>query len=207
MKLFLALLKAYWPQLLLAGCAFASGYSIATNGNEKTLAKQELAFTKKFTDQSSAFESERTAWLNEKTQTARDQNAALTAALALQQQYQDKANLLSNQLAATKQQLAESKAKYQRDIVNATQNDGVGYTGLGPDGLCLYRQALGYPCDQRLPETNSGAAAYPADASSPRTGLLPEDLLAHSSDYGEWCQSLKAQLESLNHIYNNGTNK
>ncbi len=207
MKLFLALLKAYWPQLLLAGIAMAIGYGIASSSNEKARAQQELAFTNRLADQSSEFEAERNAWLNEKIQTAREQNAALTAALALQQQYQDKADLLSNQLAATKQQLAESKAKYQRDIVNATQNDGVGYTGLGPDGLCLYSKALGYPCDQRLPKTNSGAAAYPADATTANTGLSPADLLAHSGDYGEWCQSLKAQLESLNHIYNNGTIK
>lgn len=207
MKLFLALLKAYWPQLLLASIALAIGYGIASSGNGKALAQQELAFTNKLAAQSSEFEAERTAWLNEKIQTARDQNAALAAALALQQQYQDRANLLSNQLASTKQQLAESKAKYQRDIVNATQNDGVGYTGLGPDGLCLYRQALGYPCDQRLPETVSGTAAYSADATAPRSGLLPADLLAHSSDYGEWCQSLKAQLESLNHIFDNGKTK
>jgi hypothetical protein len=207
MKLLLSLLKAYWPQLVLAGIAFVIGYGIAAKGNELALAKQKTAFTTELSKLSTAFEKERTGWLNEKIQTAREQNAALAAALALQKQYQEKADQLSNQLATVKKQLAESKAKYQRDIIDATQNDGVGYTGIGPDGLCLYQQALGYPCDQRLPETVSGTATHPTDATTPRAGLLPEDLLAHSSDYGEWCQSLKAQLESLKHIYEHGTNK
>lgn len=197
MKLLLSLLKAYWPQLLLAGIAMVIGYGVASVGYISELAQQEVAFAKK----SAAFDAERQDWLNEKIQTVREQNAALASALALQKQYQEKADQLSNQLAATKKQLADANARYQKEIVNATKNDGVGYTGIGPNGLCLYQQALGYPCDQPLPPAASGVTTHPGNAANALTGLSPADLLAHAGDYGAWCQQLKAQLEGINQFY------
>lgn len=57
------------------------------------------------------------------------------------------ADKLTAELAETKNRAAQEREELQRQIDEALKKDGPTYSGLGPGGLCIYRRALGYPCD------------------------------------------------------------
>ncbi|MFV9078192.1 hypothetical protein ABQ397_18060 [Serratia fonticola] len=99
---------------------------------------------------------------------ANKRSDALESLLEQQQRDQERADKLAAELAVTQGELWSVKQQLKARIQDAISNDGATYTGLGPDGLQLYREALGYASDNAdVPETRSGSAPRPSPASGP----------------------------------------
>ncbi|EOA2949952.1 hypothetical protein ACULTK_004422 [Yersinia enterocolitica] len=188
------LLKTYWKPLLALLIAAVAGFTLAA-----------LIYGKQLSDDLLLFSEAKTTWQEEKTQAANDASAALTAALARQKAAQQLGDKLSAELQAKIDALHNDNQRLKRQINEATQQDGATYTGLGPNSLCVYQSALGYPdCDQRMQPAASGAVPTAHKTQPTGSGLPPEDILAHSADYGKWCQQLETQLIQLNKYYSGG---
>ena len=75
--------------------------------------------------------------------------AKLAEAAAEKQRWMDYSQRQSQQLAAAARRLDAQQGQIKQEIPHAIQRDSAGgdacRPGLGPDGLQLYRQALGYP--------------------------------------------------------------
>ncbi len=194
MSLLLKLLRTYWKLLLALLIAAAAGFALAA-----------LIYGKQLLDTRLAFSEAKTTWSEEKTRAANDASAALTAVLARQKTAQQLGDKLSAELQAKINTLYSDNQRLKRQINDATQQDGATYTGLGPHSLCLYQSALGYPdCDQRVQSTASSAVPTARETQPTHSGLPPEDILAHSADYGKWCQQLETQLIQINKYYSGG---
>ncbi|EKN3971074.1 hypothetical protein ACULTK_004462 [Yersinia enterocolitica] len=190
----LKLLKAYWQPLLAMLVAVAAGFALAALIYGKQLSNERLAFSEA-----------KTTWSEEKTRAANDASAALTAALERQKTAQQLGDKLSAELQAKINALYSDNQRLNRQINDATQQDGATYTGLGPHSLCVYQSALGYAdCDQRVQPTASGSVPTARETQPPHSGLPPEDILAHAADYGKWCQQLETQLIQINKYYSGG---
>ncbi|CEF30130.1 hypothetical protein HZS38_09200 [Xenorhabdus nematophila] len=70
--------------------------------------------------------------------------AALQRLVTEQQEQQQKNADLSNKLYAALTGLSQTAKRIENQIPAALARDGAGYNGIGPDGLQLYQQALGY---------------------------------------------------------------
>ncbi len=131
----------------------------------------------------------------------KDQWAAeLTQALRDKQTLEQQANQVGAALLETRAQLARTQQQRKQEIPHVVQADGPRWTGIGPAGLRLYTQSLGYPVTAGypgLPAAHPGDAAKADQAGSAGAGLSPTDLLTHSADYGQWCQKLEQQLDSF----------
>lgn len=68
----------------------------------------------------------------------------LAAAAAEKQKWFDFAQAQSASLAAAYRELDAKSAQLQEQIPHAVKKDGNGFTGIGPDSLRRYNQALGY---------------------------------------------------------------
>ncbi|WP_140918348.1 hypothetical protein [Limnobaculum xujianqingii] len=170
---------------------FAGGVAAGTWFTEKAyqadISELTLAHT---TDQAN--------WEKERTAVAQAQNRALTEAVEKQRRATAESQRVTGELETVKQQLQTTKQELQRSINNATQKDGHGYTGLGANGLRLYRAALGYATDnQCLPTHPSGTDTDASQTGCAEAGLSPDDLLAHAADYGEYCNKLEEQLNAI----------
>ena len=121
------------------------------------------------------------------------------AALMQQQQWRQRIDQLEDSLLRQQQARQAQQRQQAQRIDDVTRHDGSAFTGLGPDGLRLYRQLLGYPAElpgaQPLPAGDAGQAAGAGG------GLPAPDLLAHAADYGAWCQQLEQRLASLKQLY------
>ena len=190
----LTLLKACWKPLLALSVAAVVGFALAA-----------LIYGKQLSDERLLFSTAKTTWQEEKTRAANDASAALVAALARQKAAQQLGDKLSAELQAKIDALHNDNQRLKRQINEATQQDGATYTGLGPNSLCVYQSALGYPdCDQRMQPAASGAVPTAHETQPTGSGLPPEDILAHSADYGKWCQQLETQLIQINKYYSGG---
>ena len=188
------LLRTYWKPLLALLIAAAAGFALAALIYGKQLSNERLAFSEA-----------KTAWSEEKTRAANDASAALAAALARLKVAQQLGDKLSAELQAEIDKLYSDNQRLKRQINDATQQDGATYTGLGPNSLCVYQSALGYPdCDQRVQPTASGTVPTASETQPTHSGLPPEDILAHAADYGKWCQQLETQLIQINKYYSGG---
>ncbi|EFX7053213.1 hypothetical protein VYN02_001039 [Shigella sonnei] len=180
--------------LTISACAAIGKYV-----TDNALTKQKTALTEDFN-------SEKQGWLDtfqhakdRYIQQLRDANAQLIAA-------QQKEQTLSAQFLAYQEQAAKKAADLKRRLNDALSHDGAAFTGIGPDGLRLYRDALGYTttppgAGQRLPAATGVDVANPPHASTARAGLSPSGLITHAAEYGAWCQQLREQLYSLNQFY------
>lgn len=194
MPLPLTLLKAYWKPLLGLLIVAAAGFALAA-----------LIYGKQLSDEKLAFSEAKTTWSEEKTRAANDASDALTAALARLKAAQQLGDKLSAELQAKINALYSDNQRLKRQINDATQQDGATFTGLGPHSLCVYQSALGYSdCDQRVQPTASGAVPTARETQPTGSGLPPEDILAHATDYGKWCQQLETQLIQINKYYSGG---
>ncbi|EPP1150968.1 hypothetical protein ACULTK_004494 [Yersinia enterocolitica] len=188
------LLRTYWKPLLALLIAAAAGFVLAA-----------LIYGKQLSDERLNFSEAKTTWSEEKTRAANDASAALTAALERLKVAQQLGDKLSVELQAEIDKLYSDNQRLKRQINDATQQDGATYTGLGPHSLCVYQSALGYPdCDQRVQPTTSSAVPTTRKTQLTSSGLPPEDILAHSADYGKWCQQLETQLIQINKYYSGG---
>ena len=141
-------------------------------------------------------------YARERQSQAEAQATALDKALREQTALNEQAHRLGVELLNTRAELVAAHAALKRRIPDATRSDGSSFTGLGPAGLRLYTDNLGYvDAAKGLPATDAGNAAKTDATAAAETGLLPVDLLAHSADYGAWCQKMEQQLDSLNRLY------
>ena len=134
---------------------------------------------------------------------AEEKAAALADAWRKQADIERERDQLARELQQQKNELEKKKNELKKAISDAVKGD-VGFTGIGPRGLCLYNRALGYPCDNRLQKTTGGVAGRVGETSGSGGGLSPAGLLKQSADYGAWCQRLEKQLTELNAWYDRG---
>lgn len=194
--------KRYWALLLFLLFAMLGGAVIGSAITEHEFNAAQTKSAKALSDKSAELAELKTTYANEKRVLAEKQSQALAGALAKQQEYNQYANQLSGELIKAQQELSRTQQKLKRSIANATQHDGAAFTGLGPDSLRLYQTALGYTSsDLCVPDTQRGNAGNTSETSCTSSGLPPEDLLSHASDYGEWCQQLEVKLKKLNEFY------
>ena len=194
--------KRYWALLLFLLFATLGGAVIGSAITEHEFNAAQTKSAKALSDKSAELAELKITYANEKRVLAEKQSQALAGALAKQQEYNQKANQLSGELLKAQQELSQTQQKLKRSIANATQHDGSTYTGLGPDSLRLYQTALGYTSsDQCVSDTQRGNAGNTSETSCTGSGLPPEDLLSHASDYGQWCQQLEAKLKTLSEFY------
>ncbi len=201
-SLILAVVKRYWALLLFLLFAVLGGAVIGSSITEHEFNAEQAKSAKALSDKSAELAELKTTYANEKRALAEKQSQVLAGALAKQQEYNQKANQLSGELLKAQQELSQTQQKLKRSIANATQHDGSTYTGLGPDSLRLYQTALGYAAgDQCVSDTQRGNAVNASETRCTGSGLPPEDLLSHASDYGQWCQQLEAKLKTLSEFY------
>lgn len=183
--------KTLFVTLAIYLAVFAGGAAAGTWLTEK-------AYQADISDLTLAHATDLANWEKERTAVAQAQNRALTEAVEKQRRATAESQRVTGELETVKQQLQSTKRELQRSINNATQKDGHGYTGLGANGLRLYRAALGYAPDNQCLPANSGSADTSAgQAGCAEGGLSPDDLLAHAADYGEYCNKLEEQLTAL----------
>lgn len=194
----LSLIKANWAQCLLllgvAALAYNVGFARGVTEHQTTLntANDKIVSLSAQLSQSDT----------DRRQAAERQSQALAIAVASQAAEQKRADDLSRQLLAVSEKLATTTRQLKEGIPHALKNDGNTTCGLGPDSLRLYRSGLGYPASadsgDAMPDTARPVAAYSGTTTGPGLGLPPGDLLAHSADYGQWCQQLEQNLIGLN---------
>lgn len=172
------------PLALVAGLGFSAGRHLAVRDGQTRLAGLSAAHAR------------------EMQALADDRAAVLAAAMAEQQRLERLAREAGLALTETRARLADSQRALTRRINDATLHDGNRFTGLGPDGLRVYRAALGYPeLDADLPATGTGHAGDAGPPTGASAGLPVDDLLAHAIDYGQWCRQLDARLNAIRHLF------
>ncbi|SVR37893.1 Predicted HD superfamily hydrolase [Klebsiella pneumoniae] len=194
--LVLEFLKKHWLACILIAAAAVAGMNIGRIAEEhrkdenlQAAQKENARLNTKVTD------------LNElRRREAEEKAAALAEAWRKQADIERERDQLARELQQQKNELEKKKNELKKAISDAVKGD-VGFTGIGPRGLCLYNSALGYPCDNRLQATTDGTAGRIGKTSGSGGGLSPEGLLNHSSDYGAWCQKLESQLIKLGAWY------
>ncbi|WP_340614835.1 hypothetical protein [Xenorhabdus thailandensis] len=94
-------------------------------------------------------------------------NAAALHQLVTEQQAQLQKNAdLSNKVYAALAGLSQTAKRIENQIPAALARDGVGYNGLGPDGLQLYQRAFGYGHPTVDRDSLSGDPRAPAATAS-----------------------------------------
>ncbi|MGC8341833.1 hypothetical protein [Pantoea ananatis] len=202
----LKLLKAEWKTLLLIAVLTGSGIWLGMAVTGHRLSDQKADYEQALRKQEAAFSAERSQWQTEKTDAANRYAASLKAALEQQNLLQAKADALSGQLEKNKRDRQKQVDDLNRRLNDALKHDGSAYTGLGPSGLQLWREALGWSDagtggDKRLSEAASGNAAGAGNATVTAGGLSPAGVIKNSAAYGQWCLELRDRLEAINHFY------
>lgn len=200
----LKLFRTYWLHLLILSAVTAFGYKIGHDAGQHAQQTDLQTTIKTLRDGSDKKDAHILAYEQDKRQAAEQHAAALQKALADTTTQRARSDKLAAELLRTQYALSQAKEERKKDIPHAIKNDGHAFTGIGPDSLRLYSANLGY-ADSGVSGTGQatgGAALYPADAARARGGLSPTGLINHSSDYGEWCLTLRGKLEQLNKFYN-----
>lgn len=206
-KTALTILKDNWKSLLVVLVLVGGGVWCGIFITRTELATQALAFSQEKQALKDDFSAKERQWDQERLSAANQYAADLNAARAAEDAWHKKADTLTRQL--DEKQKAHDKTVHDlRERLNdALKNDGPGYTGIGPGGLQLFREALGYsPTDsvtagQHLPETSGGTAAYSGTSSGTRGGLSAGGIITFSTEYGKWCQLLEDRLQAINEYY------
>ena len=121
--------------------------------------------------------------------------------------FQDPMTSLTRELAEKQKAHDETVRDLKKRLKDALDKDGPGYTGIGPGGLQLFREAFGYPgaeslpAGQHLPATASGAPGHTGQATGTGGGLSPTGIVSFSAEYGAWCQLLEGRLQAINEYY------
>ncbi|HCT2633833.1 TPA: hypothetical protein OTR94_001578 [Enterobacter roggenkampii] len=203
----LKILKVSWKPLLvimvLTGCGIWFGTFITDN----KLDTQALAFSQEKQSLTDGFSAKERQWDQERLSAANQNAADLKAALDKQNAWQQKADELTRELAEKQKKHDETVRDLKKRLDDALDKDGPGYTGIGPGGLQLFREAFGYPgaeglsTGQYLPATASGTSGHSGQATGTGGGLSPRGIVAFSAEYGAWCQLLEGRLQTINEYY------
>ncbi|MEW7001889.1 hypothetical protein M5585_25655 [Serratia ureilytica] len=151
-------IKTYWLAYLFALGSAAIAYKVGAGTRANELQASQTTI--------SQLQAQR-------ANNAEQQAMALADAVAKYQQAELKSQLLARQLQQREQQLLQTSTKLKKAIKDAVKND-VGFTGIGPRGLCLYTSALGYSdCDERLSNAAPELLAIPPKPAEPVADSLP----------------------------------
>lgn len=205
----LKLIKAEWASLLVIAALLGGGIWFGTFITSGRLADQKSGYEETLRQQDKAFADERAQWQAQKTAAANQYAADLKEALRQRDAEQARADLLTAQLAKSTSDSERRINDIKRRLNDALKRDGSAYTGLGPDGLQLWREALGWSVGNTagitaghgVPETTGSAAPYTGDARATRGGLSASGIITGSAAYGQWCLSLRDRLQALNDFY------
>ena len=201
------ILRVSWKPLLvvvvLTGCGIWFGTFITGN----KLDAQALAFSQEKQRLTDGFSEKERQWDQERLSAANQYAADLKAALDKQNAWQQKADALTRELAEKQKKHDETVRDLKKRLDDALVKDGPGYTGIGPGGLQLFREAFGYPgaeslpAGQHLPATASGAPGHTGQTTGTGGGLSPTGIVSFSAEYGAWCQLLEGRLQAINEYY------
>lgn len=203
----LKILKDNWKSLLVVLVLVGGGVWCGIFITRTELATQALAFSQEKQTLTDGFNEKQRQWDQERLNAANQYAVDLKAALDAQDAWHRKADTLTSQLDAKEKAHSKTVTDLKERLKYALKNDGPGYTGIGPGGLQLFREALGYPgaesipSGQRLPETASSTAGDPRQTSRTGGGLSADGIVTFSSEYGKWCQLLEDRLQAINEYY------
>lgn len=134
-------LTRFLPGVLLFGAIAGSAGLIHHAGYQSGVDVQKLAGD-------NALVAEQKSRADERQQLAEAGRKALAEVREREQAQRARADSLAAQLAGRETELQQTKALLQQSIEGAVSDDNkttdCGFTGLGPRGLQLYEQALGY---------------------------------------------------------------
>lgn len=205
----LKLLKAEWASLLVIAALLGGGIWLGVSITSGRLAAQKAGYEQTLRQHDQAFADERTQWQEQKTAAANQYAADLKEALRQRDAEQARADLLTANLAKSTSDSERRISDIKRRLNDALKRDGSAYTGLGPDGLQLWREALGWSVSNTagpaaghsVPEAPGSAAHDTGDARATRGGLSASGIITGSAAYGQWCLSLRDRLQALNDYY------
>ncbi|AKE61142.1 hypothetical protein F384_22535 [Citrobacter amalonaticus Y19] len=203
----LTILKDNWKSLLVVLVLAGGGVWFGTFITHSELATQALAFSQEKQTLTDGFNEKQRQWDQERLSAANQYAADLSSARAAENAWHKKADTLTLQLDEKQKAHDKTVRDLNRRLSDALKNDGPGYTGIGPDGLQLFREALGYPATggitagQHLSETSGSAAAYPGTTGRTGGGLSAGGIITFSTEYGQWCQLLEDRLQAINEYY------
>lgn len=203
----LKILKDNWKTLLIIVALVGGGIWFGMFLSDKALAEQALTFSQEKQKLTDDFRAQKSAWDKERLAAASQYATDLRAALDRQKAWQDKADELTRQMAEKERQHTRAVNDLQRRLNDAINSDGDTYTGIGPAGLQLWREALGYPGAENLSaghglsEASSGATGNPGNATGTGGGLSPAGIIRNSGEYGKWCLVMRDKLQALNDFY------
>lgn len=208
----LKLLKAEWASLLVMAALLGGGVWFGTHLTAGKLSDQKASYETALRSQSDRFSDERAQWQVQKTAAANQYAADLKEALRQRDAEQVRADALTAQLAKLASDSERRVSDIKRRLNDALKRDGSSYTGLGPDGMQLWLDALGWSADGTLsaaaghgvPETTGSAAAGAGHARTAGAGLTPGGIITGSAAYGQWCLSLRDRLQAINDFYATG---
>lgn len=197
----LQFLRVAWLPLVFivaaAGVGYNTGHQVGYNAGVASQRDENQQLTLK----NEQLAAQVLAAEQEKRQAAQQAQADATAQRV-------RADELAVELLDVKTQLTTTTQRLKKGIDRAVKNDSGAFTGIGPNGVRLYRASLGYADDAvGMSDAPGRAAVHPADAARPGGGLSPAGLLNHAADYGAWCLTLRGQLEKLNAYYKGGKDK
>lgn len=205
----LKLLKAEWASLLVIAALLGGGVWLGTFITGGKLADQKSAYEAQLRQQDKAYSDAQALWQEQKTAAANQYAADLKDALRQRDAQQARADELTAQLAKNASDSERRIGDIKRRLNDALKRDGSGYTGLGPDGLQLWREALGWSgsdtvnatAGDGLQQTTGLTAGNSGNARSPRGGLSASGIITGSAAYGQWCLSLRDRLQAINDFY------
>ncbi|MGK3122894.1 hypothetical protein ACCY16_02065 [Candidatus Pantoea formicae] len=212
----LKLLKAEWASLLVIVALVGAGIWFGTHMTAGQLSDQKASYEQQLRDQASDFDKQRLQWQDERTGWEKERTAAsdkhaadLKAALKQRDDAQAKADALSVQLAQNESDSARRVNDLKRRLKDALKSDGTAYTGLGPAGLQLWREALGWSASgdvgntagNGLSEASGSIASGAGNAASTGGGLSASGIISNSAEYGKWCLNLRDRLQTLKNYY------
>lgn len=145
------ILRVSWKPLLVVVVLTGSGIWFGTFITANKLDAQALAFSQEKQRLTDGFSEKERQWDQERLSAANQYATDLKAALDKQNAWQQKADALTRELAEKQKVHDETVRDLKKRLKDALDKDGPGYTGIGPGGLQLFREAFGYPGDESLP--------------------------------------------------------
>lgn len=203
----LKILKASWKPLLVAAVLTGGGIWFGNFMTGNKLDDQALAFSQEKQNLTDGFHEKERQWDQERLSAANQYAADLKTALDEQDAWHQKADVLTRELAEKQKAHDETVRDLKKRLKDALDKDGPGYTGIGPGGLQLFREAFGYPgtenlaAGQHLPAATNSASGHSVQTASAGRGLSPTGIVTFSAEYGAWCQLLESRLKSINDYY------
>ncbi|SQI34958.1 Uncharacterised protein [Leminorella richardii] len=159
-------LRAYGWALFLGISAVVFGYGLGATVTEGRLGRKVTQAEKNLVTASLAFSEARRLAAEKYSDDLKAEQQRYRELSDFSEQLLDEYHQTSDELDALKQQ-------HERSVSYAVTHDGQAFTGLGPDGLRLYRAALGYSAKEGgkiLPSDTGGTVASSTETRAADVG-------------------------------------